>query len=833
MRLNLEATPTELAEKGEDLIRALMETVTPFSLELAESLEKALPEKRPNLKYKALREIHARTKDEYRKTLARMTEAINRVLTEAGSEPVFNKSEVWTACDLEKAELDWIADCDGDWLEKAAGHKYLRRWRGANGEWRYEYNVLSTGTLRHYHVGDKVALKHKGVEGHLEILAERMSPDGKRRQVQVKHDETGHTAWVSEVVLAELFRQEHDVAGAATSALHRIDAAIGGYDPERGPGVPTAKPLAHYEKKLRERSDEIKRLFDPWNHYHSIIDYAAQQELHGWYQAEFKGAVDAVKPLIEDYNKRRQAKIDAGYWPSSEEVYDVRREWQEAHKTELEQLTKSFRTFLGDLGWALHGQVSKQTETNRHPDWEVAMRMDTAWHRIQNFRDQAETAKALFENLTSEKDPAAWGRRAKGKITKTFKALEIATFELTAAKEAKREYDERFTSSGLNPVTETHSSKGVKYLLQLKNATAEQKAQVNRALQSLESAVEQVRKVFPSAVERDLNVWVDYTPAEKRAKHRAAGGKKEFYAAGYYQPYETGLFTLPGRDRERMGKSEITVFTSGFRDRMPSDVMVHELGHRFYYQTMTPAERDEWRALVKERTTKPTKADADALWDAIEFKDETQFYGNSEEFDQPRLLEELNRHGPLGRTAAGVIKQQYFSYKNATVDRQYVRELLNELVDHPIVDPYVTMYGGTNESEYFAEAFMHYIQGGPRNLPEWTQAIFERLTRQHKLKKSEDEEAELAKAGGGAPVKKRTPVKAKSRASSRPTDPTFAIVEKEDIAYRRVKAALQQRGYHEADFEPGGQFFGQSTNQLLNILRAPKSLESTPRIALE
>lgn len=745
MRLNLEATPTEIEEKGEELIRALMETVSPFSLELAENLEKALPEKQPNLKYKALREIHARTKDEYRKMLGRMTEAIGKVLTKAGGEPVFTKSEAWTVCDLEKAEQDWLDDFGTDWLEKGAGHKYLRRWKGPDGKWRYEYNVLATGTVRQYQVGDKVAVKHQGKEGHFEIVATRTSPEGKR-QVQVKHDETGHTAWVSELVLAELFRQQHDVATEAGRASSRISAAIMGYDPTKGPGVRVAAATKEYAKILLKRQEEIKRLFDPYNRYHRIIDYAAQQELHGWYQAEFKAAIDEMKPLIADYNKQRQAKIDEGYWPSSEEVYGVRKKWREENKAEIERVTRALREFLTDIRWKMEGDVQEQKEGSKHEDWEVSMRMNTAWHKVQAFQKQAELAKLIFDDLTSQANPDTWARTAKGKLTKAFKALEIATYEVNAALESKREFNERSMGVEKNPVTETHSSKGVKYLLQLKNATADQKATVGRALQSMESAVEQVRKVFPGAVERDLTVWVDYTPEVMRRKHTAAGGNREFHAAGYYMPYETGLFTLPGREREKMGKGEVTIFTTGFRDRMPSDVMVHELGHRFYYQTMTPAERDEWRALVKERTTTPTKEDVDKLWDAIEYKDETQFYGNSEEFDQPRLLEELNRLGPLGRTVAGSIKQTYFSYKNATVQRQYVRELLDELVGHPIVDPYVTMYGGTNESEYFAEAFMHYVQGGPRNLPEWTRAIFERLTSQHRLKKSEDE-ADLEKAG--------------------------------------------------------------------------------------
>lgn len=116
MRLSLEATPTELNEKGEQLIRSLMETVAPLSLELAERLEKALPEKKVKLRQRALRDIHEQTKAEYRKTLDRMVEAIGKVLTRAGKAPSFER--------LEKGER--------------ADHKYIER-TGEPGNYRYTY----------------------------------------------------------------------------------------------------------------------------------------------------------------------------------------------------------------------------------------------------------------------------------------------------------------------------------------------------------------------------------------------------------------------------------------------------------------------------------------------------------------------------------------------------------------------------------------------------------------------------------------------------------------------------------------------------------------------
>lgn len=49
-------------------------------------------------------------------------------------------------------------------------------------------------------------------------------------------------------------------------------------------------------------------------------------------------------------------------------------------------------------------------------------------------------------------------------------------------------------------------------------------------------------------------------------------------------------------------------------------------------------------------------------------------------------------------------------------------------------------------------------------------------------------------------------------------DFTAPIVAKEDAAYEKVKRALMKRGYNEHDFEPGGDLYGQSTNELLDLI---------------
>jgi len=116
MRLQLEATPQELNEKGDELIKALVRELYPTSPELAENLEKALPKKEPVLKYRALRDIHKITKEEYEKTLERMHLDISRVLSEAANGPstgiTLEKSET-----LEKAGGPFIGPRGGKWAD--------------------------------------------------------------------------------------------------------------------------------------------------------------------------------------------------------------------------------------------------------------------------------------------------------------------------------------------------------------------------------------------------------------------------------------------------------------------------------------------------------------------------------------------------------------------------------------------------------------------------------------------------------------------------------------------------------------------------------------------
>jgi hypothetical protein len=80
VRLRIEATPDELANKSESLIKALADAIGPAAPDLAEALKKALPKETVKLIQPALREMHEITRKEYEKRLKWMVKDIGKVL---------------------------------------------------------------------------------------------------------------------------------------------------------------------------------------------------------------------------------------------------------------------------------------------------------------------------------------------------------------------------------------------------------------------------------------------------------------------------------------------------------------------------------------------------------------------------------------------------------------------------------------------------------------------------------------------------------------------------------------------------------------------------------
>lgn len=91
-------------------------------------------------------------------------------------------------------------------LVKGAGHKYVRRVKGANGKWRYYYDVTGGHGAAHHaeiHAGAKFKIEHEGKAGHYEVTKE----DG--GWVTIRHDETGHEAKVRKTTVQTMIKRQH------------------------------------------------------------------------------------------------------------------------------------------------------------------------------------------------------------------------------------------------------------------------------------------------------------------------------------------------------------------------------------------------------------------------------------------------------------------------------------------------------------------------------------------------------------------------------------------------------------------------------------------------
>lgn len=100
MRVIIDATPDELAEKSEALIQALAHELADVAPDLAEALEKALPKSSVKMLQPALEDIHEITRKAYAERLKWMMVDIGKVLNRAvmkkaeGDEPGEEKEEL-------------------------------------------------------------------------------------------------------------------------------------------------------------------------------------------------------------------------------------------------------------------------------------------------------------------------------------------------------------------------------------------------------------------------------------------------------------------------------------------------------------------------------------------------------------------------------------------------------------------------------------------------------------------------------------------------------------------------------------------------------------------
>lgn len=165
---------------------------------------------------------------------------------QAMSKGVDELGEYMLDAELSKA-LD-AGDLDGalDWLEKGAGHKYIKRipTGKVKPKYTYVYNVTSKHMGRSPKVGEKVAVAHGEQKGHYEVTGHHDDD-----HVTMRHDETGHEMKVHKDHVHEMVAQEHEGAvDAAHKRLARTHEAAARHGTEAQQKRAKAALDAHREK---------------------------------------------------------------------------------------------------------------------------------------------------------------------------------------------------------------------------------------------------------------------------------------------------------------------------------------------------------------------------------------------------------------------------------------------------------------------------------------------------------------------------------------------------------------------------------------------------------
>ena len=165
---------------------------------------------------------------------------------------------------------------------------------------------------------------------------------------------------------------------------------------------------------------------------------------------------------------------------------------------------------------------------------------------------------------------------------------------------------------------------------------------------------------------------------------------KSGLVAGEYQPKDDSMNILP------LGIGVHTV--------------VHELGHRNWYQVLSAGDRAYWRAAFEGDLTEITKADVEDI------------------IERARKLKESDKslfssiEGAIAAYVSGHKEDPLVPYKAAYFkDNVHIHDDFDfwanawrkDLVGQKVMRNFVTDYANTNEQEAYAEVFMHYVMRKP------------------------------------------------------------------------------------------------------------------------
>lgn len=789
MRLLFVADPAEYAERRDQFVERLAKSFASIDPQLSQILEKALPRKEPELKFKVLRDLHKTTAQAYQKQVQSMLTDIGKVLDQS------TKTTLHKSGAVDEVEA-WLSQFDWDDLEKAAGHKYARRMVNPHAppKYKYIYDVASEQTARHFQVGEKISVKHQGKEGHFEVL---QVLEGGR--LKVRHDESGREAEVSGGFLFELYNASHrgEIQRRLQDKRNRIHEQFARDGLTEG-----------YKKYLRKRMDQIQKVFKIDAHNTAAATWGVRQEAIGWAKDELHWIIDQYRDV--------QTEVELEAWTGM-----LNEVWDQVRNGVIWQVVGGDQPFHKTTTKPEAGASSQsQNEYNAHVEY---MKVEKWIGQFTNDLRAAQRGSGKW--APANPGGYGWGtdmdkadkltRATKAQATKAINRLEEAIFWAKAA-----ERDSMLArESQQDPVVETIREPEYKILVHRNGREDFTDADVKAVMDGLRRGAHQIRQAGFGAALQDLELHLRFSEPEP---HPFEPGNTGGFYRGSGEKTKANVVS----SAQAEGRGDIMVNARVFRGPQTLGVIVHEVGHKYNYEQMTPNEQLAWQAEVEKRQVRLSVLDAEEIATALapgpippetsgSVKIMMRALGEDELAKVPsgsqysirgkRYVKQsdgrwelpsgvrkesaavaaraqsavddgfrLEFKGKLGRVVDpemgthreritldnAVAKIRALGTQKAKAAASWMermnwrggldtefgigdlqKRLMGDVVDHPMIIPWVSWYGGNNEREYFAEAFEQYVTQGPRALPEWTRAFFERLTRgKRKLEKAEGDE---------------------------------------------------------------------------------------------
>ena len=171
---------------------------------------------------------------------------------------------------------------------------------------------------------------------------------------------------------------------------------------------------------------------------------------------------------------------------------------------------------------------------------------------------------------------------------------------------------------------------------------------------------------------------------------------------------------------------KLTLHPWGFVVDHDLGVVIHEIGHRFWYKNVPPKARDEWEALLK--PNKVTEQAVDVWVDALRkggFSEERP----SSSTDRKKILKDLVQHYADDPLMVEQVKIMEDMHPSSTDNLLVIRDVLKDVVGQNFSLEKISDYANTNPVEAFAEAFRFYVVKGPGYLKPWTRQFFREISR--------------------------------------------------------------------------------------------------------